>query len=436
MGTFYFKTLGCKVNSYETEAMEELFIKAGYKKADMADESDVFVINTCTVTHVSDSKSRQMIRRAKRKNPDSIVCVVGCYCQVDPEAVSSIEGVDIIIGSKGRSRIVDLVEEFKDKGEKIISIPNLEENRGFDDLEIHTELDTTRAAIKIQEGCDMFCTYCIIPYARGHIASRSMDSIVKEAENLSRRGFKELVLTGIHVASYGKEPGGQGDLIDVVERVGQIEGIERIRLSSIEPRWVNMEKLQRLKATGKFCHHFHLSLQSGSDHILELMNRKYNTKIYFEKINLIRSVFPDVGLTTDVIVGFPGESDKDFHDSMDFCKKVGFSRMHIFPYSPRQGTPAALFDNQIDPQIKKERAEEFKKLELALRHDFMDSMEGKPCEVLVEEGDGSSPYLEGYAGNYVRMRLARDENIINTVLSGKFGKRVGDCVEFIGDGKI
>lgn len=431
--SFYFRTLGCKVNSYESEAMEELFINNGYTPAASPEEADVFVINTCTVTHVSDAKSRQMIRRAKRKNPNSIVCVVGCYSQVDPEAVSLIEGVDIIIGSKGRSRIVELVKDFKKNGKKIVSVTDLDEDKEFDELEIHTELDKTRAAIKIQEGCDMFCTYCIIPFARGHIASRKLESIIKEANNLAKKGFKEIVLTGIHVASYGKDLKEKLDLINVVEEVAKIDEIKRIRLSSIEPRWVNLEKLRRLKETGKFCDHFHLSLQSGSDKILELMNRKYNTSLYYEKIQEINSVFPNAGLTTDIIVGFPGESREDFEKTMAFCNRIGFSRIHIFPYSERKGTPAAMFTGSVDPSIRKERAEEMKELELDLRYSFMDSQEGKPCSMLVEEGDGKGQFLEGYATNYVRLSIERQEGLSNKILEGKFGKRKGDIVEFIAD---
>ena len=350
MKRFAFKTLGCKVNQYETEAMEELFLHRGYVKADSEEETDVYVVNTCTVTSASDAKSRQQINRIKRKNPQAIVAVVGCYAQVAPEEIEALENVDIILGTKGRAMLVDLVEAVKEGEEPIIRVNDLEDDRAFDELAISTELAKTRATIKIQEGCDMFCTYCIIPYARGHIASRPMESIIKEVEDLAGKGFKEFVLTGIHVASYGKDQGGTLDLMDVIEAIAKIDGVDRIRLSSMEPRWVSADRLQRLKQIPQFCDHFHLSLQSGSDEILRLMNRKYDTSLYKEKVDLIREFYPDCGITTDVIVGFPGESEENFQETLHFVQEIQFSRIHIFPYSAREGTPAALFDGAVDLQ--------------------------------------------------------------------------------------
>lgn len=407
-----FHTLGCKVNQYETEAMEEIFLHRGYE-AGTEEDCDVYVVNTCTVTHMSDAKSRRRIRRVKNHNPDAVVCVVGCYSQVSPEEVGKIPDVDILMGTKDRAELPLLVDRFLQKRERIVHIANLEEQRTFDELSIETELETTRAVIKIQEGCDMYCTYCIIPYARGHIASRSLNSILSEAKRLSERGFREVVLTGIHVASYGKESGAreQGaaeDLLDVVEAIAGIDRVDRIRLSSIEPRWVNPEKLKRLRETGKFCDHFHLSLQSGSDFILERMNRKYTTALYEEKCRQIREVFPDAGLTTDIIVGFPEESEENFQETVDFCNRIGFSRIHIFPYSKREGTPAALFRGQIPNAVKKERVARLSLLEKQLRHNFMDQHVGRTLQVLFEEYSGDQENIFGYSGNYIRVRASRN----------------------------
>lgn len=426
MKRFFFRTLGCKVNQYETEAMEELFLKRGYDEAKSEEDCDVYVVNTCTVTATSDAKSRQQINRIKKKNPDAVVAVVGCYSQIAPEVIESMEHVDIILGTKGRSKIVDMVESFKENGKRIIEVGDVSKNRTFDELSITTEMDMTRAYIKIQEGCDMFCTYCIIPYARGHIASRKLGAIIVEAKTLAQNGFKEIVLTGIHVASYGKDQGGKIDLIDVIEEIAKIPGIERIRLSSIEPRWVTTEKLLRLKATGKFCDHFHLSLQSGCDKILKSMNRHYDTKIFSERIDLIREVFPDCGITTDVIVGFPDETEDDLNKTIEFCKKIGFSRIHIFPYSQRTGTPAAIFKNQVSPEIKKKRVSKLEKVEETLRFNFLEEHIGKIGEVLFENETNDLNTMTGYTRNYIRVEAKRDENRINKVSNVLFMTRDGD----------
>lgn len=426
MKRFFFRTLGCKVNQYETEAMEELFLRRGYEEAKSEEDCDVYVVNTCTVTATSDAKSRQQINRIKKKNPDAVVAVVGCYSQIAPEVIESMEHVDIILGTKGRSRIVDMVESFKENGKRIIEVGDVSKNRTFDELSITTEMDMTRAYIKIQEGCDMFCTYCIIPYARGHIASRKLGAIIVEAKTLAQNGFKEIVLTGIHVASYGKDQGGKIDLIDVIEEIAKIPGIERIRLSSIEPRWVTTEKLLRLKATGKFCDHFHLSLQSGCDKILKSMNRHYDTKIFSERIDLIREVFPDCGITTDVIVGFPDETEDDLNKTIEFCKKIGFSRIHIFPYSQRTGTPAAIFKNQVSPEIKKKRVSKLEKVEEALRFNFLEEHIGENGKVLFENETNDLNTMTGYTKNYIRVEAKRDENRINKVSNVLFVTRDGD----------
>lgn len=465
--TFKFHTLGCKVNQYETEAMEEILISNGYEEARSDDLADLHVINTCSVTHMAESKSRQLIRRMRRRNPEAVIAVVGCYSQLSPEQISEISGVDIVLGTKGRSELPKLIEDFKKNMKQIILTADLKEERDFDELSITTELSNTRASIKIQEGCDMFCSYCIIPYARGHIASRKAESVIEEVKNLAGAGFKEIILTGIHVASYAKEKGFPkycnldkgyysaksgpneeyliqnkeiSDLIDLIEILAKIEGIERLRISSIEPRWVNLDKLRRLKACGKFCPHFHLSLQSGSDRVLYLMNRKYDSKIYQDKVREIRSIFPDAGITTDLIVGFPGEGEEEFKESLEFCRRMNFSRIHIFQYSSRPGTPAALFKDQVDPQTKKQRAAIMADLEAEMRHDFMEKHIGAVLPVLIEEGSEDS-IAAGYTENYMRVKLsglfdqisgeAENLSYLNKICRVKLIRIDGD--ELIGD---
>ncbi len=440
MKTFEFHTLGCKVNQYETEAMEELLERHGYRPRKEGETSDLLVINTCTVTHVSDAKSRQQIRKMKRENPSAIVAVVGCYAQVAPQEIEAIEGVDIILGTKGRARLPELIRQVEETGLRQVDVGNLDEQTEFDALSISTEESMTRATIKIQEGCDMFCSYCIIPYARGHIASRPLDDIVEEAERLASGGFREIVLTGIHVASYGQGlrssmdvSGGsvrerRQDLVDVVEAIAKVPAVERIRMSSIEPRWVTRDRLFRLRATGKVCPHFHLSLQSGSDLILRQMNRKYDTALYAQKVDLIREVFPDAGLTTDVIVGFPGETEKEFEETLEFVQRVGFSRMHIFPYSPREGTPAALFTGQVDPQIKKARAMRLEKEEERLRYAFMDQHIGSVLDVLIEEKRSEEGWPTGYSGNYLRVSIQDEEVSTGEVVGVQIDARKGDLL--------
>lgn len=428
MAKFFFRTLGCKVNQYESEAMEELFLQRGWEPAESEEDCDLYVVNTCTVTNMSDAKSRQQINRIKKKNPRAIVAAVGCYPQTQAQDLEAMDHVDIILGTKGRASLPDLVEDFQKHGQRIVEVPDLDQVRAFDDLEIHTELDTTRAAIKVQEGCDMFCSYCLIPYARGHIASREPAKVVAEVQTLASRGFKECVLTGIHVASYGKDLEGAGDLADLVAAVAQVPDLQRIRLSSIEPRWVTPDRLAKLKATGKFCDHFHLSLQSGSDKILQRMNRKYDRALYRERIGWIREAFPDAGLTTDVIVGFPGETEADFQDTLDFCQEMAFSRIHIFQFSPRPGTAAADFTDLVDPQTKKERAHRLSQLEHSLRYAFLEGHAGQEAPVLFEaiNEDGT---MEGYTDNYIRVQAPADPAYSGQLCRVRLGQRQGDLVQ-------
>ena len=322
--TFNIITLGCKVNQYESEAVEEIFKSRGYKKKQ--DGADIYVINTCTVTNMSDRKSRQMISRARRDNPEAVIAVMGCYSQVKPDEVLAIEGVDIVLGSRNKEEVVDLCEDVLQNKTAIDRVISLSESKSIEELEISNQEDMTRAYMKIQDGCNMYCSYCLIPYARGNIVSRDMESIKEEAIRLAKNGYKEIVLTGIHVASYGKDLKNGKRLIDVIEEVAKTDGIERIRLSSMEPRHITKDFLERMKATRKACDHFHLSLQSGSDEILKAMNRKYDTEIYEQKVKLIREVFPNAGITTDIIVGFPTETEENHRQTKEFVKKIKFSK--------------------------------------------------------------------------------------------------------------
>lgn len=331
-----FYTLGCKVNQYETEAMIEAFETAGYQTVKYEEYADVYIINTCTVTNMGDKKSGQIIRRALESNHDAFIAAVGCYSQISPDKVIEIPGVKLVVGTSERVRIVELVEYAMNKKEKINMVSDIMKAREFEELSINNYKSRTRAILKIQEGCDQYCSYCIIPYARGHIRSRKPESIIDEVNKLSQNGFKEIVLTGIHVGSYGRDLGGTS-LIDIIERVHQVDGIERIRMSSVEPKAISDEFITRLSRLPKICRHFHLSLQSGCDETLRRMNRKYTTEEYLKVVNHIREIFTDVAIATDLIVGFPGETEEEFKSTVEFVKKIGFSSMHVFKYSPREG---------------------------------------------------------------------------------------------------
>lgn len=410
--------------------MTENFEKRGYINVDHEIENaDIYIVNTCTVTNLSDRKSRQFIRRAKRDNPNAVVAVVGCYSQVSPKEVSEIKGVDIILGTTERDKIVDLYEEYLEDKKQINIVRPLKGDREFQRINIENTADMTRAYMKVQDGCNRFCSYCIIPYARGNIRSRSIEDSVNEAEILSRAGFKEIVLTGIHIGSYGYDLGNER-LIDLIESIAKVDGIERIRLSSIEPGTITEDFIKRGIATGKLCDHFHLSLQSGSDKILKSMNRKYSSKDYFEKIELIRRFMPDAGLTTDVIVGFPGESDEDFKDSYDFIKKVNFSRIHIFKYSKRSGTKAAEMKNQVNGNVKIKRANILSDLNKDLMKNFARKNLNKVNTVLFEKNlDISSNKFVGYTTNYIRCYTETNLNLKNQIKDVKIIDIDGEFVK-------
>ena len=414
--TFNIITLGCKVNQYESEAVEEIFQARGYEKK--PNNADIYVINTCTVTNMSDRKSRQMISRARRDNPEAVIAVMGCYSQVKPEEVAAIEGVDVVLGSRNKEEVVDLCENVLQNKKAIDKVLSFSETKTIEELEISNQEAMTRAYMKIQDGCNMYCSYCLIPYARGNIASRDMASIKKEAKRLAQNGYKEIVLTGIHVASYGKDLRNGTSLIDVIEEVSKTAGIERIRLSSMEPRHITRDFLERMKETQKACDHFHLSLQSGSDEILKAMNRKYDTKIFKEKVDLIREVFPNAGLTTDIIVGFPTETEENHEDTKDFVKEIKFAKTHLFKYSKRDGTKAASMKPEVDGNIKKERLKELEAIEEVNRLNFLKNQIGNTLSVLFESKSDMEGYKSGYSTNYLRVNVKDDigDNEIRDVI--------------------
>lgn len=393
MKTVAFHTLGCKVNTYESNAMLKIFNEAGYQEVDFKQVADVYVINTCTVTNTGDSKSRQMIRKAIRKNPKATICVVGCYSQTAPEEIEKIEGVGVVLGTQYRSDIVKYVDEHLETGEMVIKVDNVMNLRKFEDLNID-RFKNTRAFLKIQDGCNNFCTYCIIPYARGRVRSRQKESVLNQAQRLVDNGYVEIVLTGIHTAGYGEDLDDYSFyelLVDLVK----IKGLKRLRISSIETSQISDEIIDLIGSNEIIVDHLHVPLQAGSDATLKRMNRKYTTAEYLEKINKIRSYLPNIAFTTDVIVGFPGETDEEFEETYNFIKQVNYSELHVFPYSPRKNTPAAKMKDQVNDQIKHERANRLLQLSKELNHEFALKQIGKTLKVLFEKRDGE--YLIGHA---------------------------------------
>lgn len=426
-----FYTLGCKVNQYETDAMLEMFKKDGYEQVDSEDFADVYVINTCTVTHMSDRKSRQYIRRMKKKNPESIIAVVGCYSQVSPEEILEIEEVNLVMGTNERRQIVDEIKKLQsNNAKKVSTVDDIMKVRAFEEIEISQTNGKTRAFMKIQDGCDRFCTYCIIPYARGgKIRSRDLESIVTEATNLAKKGYKEIVLTGIHVASYGKDIRDSDiNLLIVIKKINEIDEIKRIRLSSVEPILFTKEFIEEVKKMPKLCPHYHLSLQSGCDETLKRMNRRYTTKEYKEIVNMIRDNIKDVAITTDVIVGFPGETNQEFENTYEYLKDLGLTQMHIFKYSPRKGTPASEMENQIDPQVKQLRSDRLLNLDRENFRNFANKYLEKEVEVLFEKGIDDTTY-EGLTPNYIRVVVKSNNDIQGKILKTKIIKINDDYTE-------
>ena len=406
-----FITLGCKVNQYETNAMSQKLEQTGYKIVELEDIPDIVIVNTCTVTNMSDRKSRQMIRRIKEINKDAIVVAIGCYAQVAKDELEKIDEIDLVLGNNEKKDIVKFVEEFqKNKKVEVEDVMNKKEFVEFGEI---TYTQKTRAVIKVQDGCDRFCSYCIIPYARGRVRSRKPENIISEIKEIAKNGIQEIVITGIHIASYGKDFNNNYTLINLLEDLNKIEGIKRIRLGSIEPLWINKETIERLKKLEKVCHHFHLSLQSGCDETLKRMNRRYTTEDFRKIVNLLRDTYEDVILTTDIIVGFPEESEEEFEETFNFLKEIKFYKMHIFKYSPRRGTKAANMKGQIPGNIKEERSKKLIELSNKNQKEYNEKYTGKELEVLFEEEKNG--VYKGHTKNYILVEAKSNEDLENKI---------------------
>ncbi len=413
-------TLGCRVNSYESEAMAEQFIKEGYDVVDFSEFADVYVINTCTVTNMGDKKSRQMIGRARRLNPEAIIAVVGCYSQIASDEVASIEGVDVVLGSRNKGEVVYWVNRTREEKKQVIEVNDVLRNKKFEDLSINEYQDKTRAFLKIQDGCNKFCTYCLIPFARGAVCSKDPEQILKEVNELSRNGFKEIILSGVHTASYGVDIQGDWNLVRVLEEIDKIEGIERIRIGSIDPTFFTEGVIERICGLKKLCPHFHLSLQSGCDATLRRMNRKYTAAEYKEVCDNLRKYMKDVSITTDIIVGFPGESAGEFEETYKFLSDIKLSKMHIFKYSKRAGTKAADMPFQVDGNLKEERSKALIELNHKNEVEFMEGFIGRTMSVLYEEKvSGSENSYVGYTENYLKVITNSSEDISGKIVPTK-----------------
>ena len=407
-------TLGCKVNTYESEAVMEQFVKNGFTRVAFSETADVYIINTCTVTHLGDRKSRQMIRRTKHKNPDAVLVVMGCYSQVAPEAVSAIPEVDILFGNDGKNKVFDAVTRFMQEKQKQNWASDIGAVKQFEHLTVSGFENRTRAVLKIQDGCNNFCSYCIIPYARGRNRSAPLDTCVKDAKALAAAGFSEIVLTGIHLGSYGKDLGGPY-LIDLLESLQQIDGIRRIRMGSLEPTLFDAAFTERLSRLPKICRHFHLSLQSGCDETLARMNRKYTTAEYACAVDNIRAVFPDAAITTDIITGFPGETEEEFQKTLAFVQNISFADAHIFPYSVRKGTRAEGMPNQVLATDKEVRSQKLMELTARSRDAFLEAHIGKEVLVLFERAHKKSKTLyEGKTDNYITVLAESVDDLSDT----------------------
>lgn len=410
--------LGCKVNAYETEAMQEMLEQAGYTIMPFKEGADVYVINTCTVTNIADRKSRQMLHRARKMNPDAIVVAAGCYVQAQAEHGEIDECIDIVIGNNKKKDLIPLLEQYFQKREKENAVIDINHTKEYEELHLSKTGGHTRAYIKVQDGCNQFCTYCIIPYARGRVRSRSLESVLEEVRNLAAHGYREVVLTGIHLSSYGIDLK-DTDLLQLIQAVHEIEGIKRIRLGSLEPRIITEEFARTIAALPKMCPHFHLSLQSGCNATLQRMNRRYSAEEYFEKCQLLRKYFDNPALTTDVIVGFPGETEEEFEESRAFVDKVDFYETHIFKYSRREGTKAAVMEHQIAEQDKAKRSAVMIEMGQKKQAQYEAAFYGKQVEVLVEEKvqiEGTE-YWIGHTKEYMKVALQSENNLENQLLT-------------------
>lgn len=415
-----FATLGCRVNTYESEAMTEKFVREGYEVVDFNEIADVYVVNTCSVTNMGDKKSRQIVGRARRQNPEAIIAVVGCYSQIAPQEVSGIEGVDVVLGSRNKGDVVYYVNKAKDEGKQQVKVGAVLKNKVFENLKIEDYNDKTRAFLKIQDGCNRFCAYCLIPYTRGAVCSKDPKKVLEEVRSLAEHGFKEIILSGIHTASYGVDLEEMVTLVDILEEIEKIDGIERVRIGSIEPSFFTEDVVRRILNLKKLCPQFHLSLQSGCDATLKRMNRRYTAKEYEDIVNLLRDKIKDVSITTDVIVGFPGETDEEFNETYEFLKRIALTKTHVFKYSPRKGTRAENMSNQVDGTKKDERSKKLIELNRINEEAFGKTYVGETLDVLFEEevGTGTGIYT-GYTRNYIKVNAKADCNISGKILNVK-----------------
>lgn len=417
-----FSTLGCRVNAYETESLVELFKIEGYEIVEFNTVADVYVINTCTVTNMGDKKSRQMVHRAHRLNEEAIIAVVGCYSQIKPEEVSNIPGVNIVLGTRNKKDIIKNINKFKEDKINNIELIDVLRDKVFEDLKVTNYDNRTRAFMKIQDGCNNFCSYCLIPYARGASVSKPLQNIIDEVIKLSSNGFKEIILSGIDISSYGKDLGEDINLISVLQEIDKIDGIERIRIGSIGPEFFTEEVISNIKYINKICPHFHISLQSGSNETLSRMNRHYKVEEFEEKVNKLRIVFPNLSITTDIIVGFPGETEEEFKTTFEFLKKMKLSKMHIFKYSPREGTRASKFKETISSENKEIRSKALIELSDKLENEFIDSNIGMYYNVLYE--NISEEYSIGFTPNYIKVMTPSEAKLEDKIISTMLEKNI------------
>ncbi len=432
--------LGCKVNGYEMDVMQQMLQEKGYKIVSFDEQADIYIVNTCTVTNIADRKSRQMLHRAKKKNPDAIVVAVGCYVQAGGEEVLKDEGIDLAVGNNRKKDLVAILEKYMEEGPANSNRKTLEhttiidigKTAEYEEMRLQETSGHTRAYIKIQDGCNQFCSYCIIPYARGRVRSRSQEDILTEVRGLAEKGYKETVLTGIHISSYGMDKG-KPALLELLKGIHGIDGIERIRLGSLEPRIVTEEFARELGKLPKLCPHFHLSLQSGCDATLKRMNRHYTTGEYYEKVRILRRVFGDPAITADIIVGFPGETEEEFQETKAFLEKIKFYEMHVFKYSKRKGTPAAVMENQVPEETKASRSNLLLTMEKMQSKEFRKTFLGREEEILFEEGKeiGGDFYQIGHTKQYVKVAKKSEKSLSNTIIAGKITKFLLDDIMLV-----
>ncbi|WP_407269489.1 tRNA (N(6)-L-threonylcarbamoyladenosine(37)-C(2))-methylthiotransferase MtaB [Radiobacillus sp. PE A8.2] len=423
MPTVAFHTLGCKVNHYETEGIWQKFKNAGYERVDFDHGSDVYVINTCTVTNTGDKKSRQVIRRAVRNNPEAVVCVTGCYAQTSPGEIMEIPGVDVVVGTQDRGKMIEYIEDHKVTRQPINGVKNIMKNREFEEMDVPAFTDRTRASLKIQEGCNNFCTFCIIPWSRGLLRSRDPENVVQQAQQLVDAGYKEIVLTGIHTAGYGEDLKDYNFARLLRDLETKVDGLKRIRISSIEASQITDEVIEVLDQSNKIVRHLHIPLQSGSDSVLERMRRKYSSAFYKEKVDKVKKALPRLAITSDVIVGFPGETDEEFEETYRFIQEIGFSELHVFPFSRRTGTPAARMQDQVEDDIKNDRVHQLIELSNQQAKEYASTFEGEVLEVIPEERfEKEENVYVGYTDNYLKVKLDATEDMVGKIVRVKITK--------------